>query len=108
MTQCTAHVFVFSGRPNPSWHIDDNHEHNLVVLWDQLKATAAQVYPESRLGYRGVSIVCQDKEFFAYGGYVRKKVGNAIEWRIDNGKRFELLLLSTAPRGLIPVGVVDT
>lgn len=108
MTQCTARAFVFSGRPDPIWSIDSRHEHNLVVLWDQLKATVAKTYTESRLGYRGVSVVCSDKEFIAYGGYVRRKVGKAIEWRIDDGKRFELLLLSTAPKDLLPVGVGDT
>ena len=108
MTQCTARAFVFSGRPDPAWFIGGRHEHDLVVLWDQLKATVAHTYTESRLGYRGVSMTCPDKEFIAYGGYVRRKVGKAIEWRIDERRHFELLLLSTAPKDLLPVGVVDT
>lgn len=108
MTQCTACAFVFSGRPDPTWHVDDHHEQLLLVIWDQLKETVTQTYPKSRLGYRGVSMVCKDKDYIAFDGYVRKKTKDAVEWRVDDERSFELLLLSTAPQGLLPVDIADT
>lgn len=109
MKQCTAHVFVFSGRPDPTWLVEEQHSKRLEEIWNQLTPSVAQGDVRQRLGYRGVTMACEgDKEYTALGGFVKKKVGNAIEWRRDAERRFERFLLSTAPQGLLPTGIIDT
>ncbi len=58
------------------------------------------------LGYRGVSMLClHDEEYIAFGGHVKKKVGNSVELKKDAEQLFEKLLLSTAPQGILPKGI---
>jgi len=48
-----------------------------------------------------------DREYTSYGGVVTKKVGNKIESRKDDQRRFERLLIATAPKGLLPDDLID-
>ncbi len=60
------------------------------------------------LGYRGCFLRdSSEHEWFAYGGVVRLKTATGSESRKDSGRRFEALLLSSAPPGVIPPQVVD-
>ena len=64
MKQCTAHVFVFSGRPDPTWLVEEQHSKRLEEIWNQLTPSVAQGDVRQRLGYRGVTMACEgDKEY---------------------------------------------
>lgn len=103
MTKCTASAFVFSGRPDPTWAVGEEQLHQLEAIWNQLKPSAPPPPPQPRLGYRGVSIRCiSNGEFTAFDGYVKKKVGNTVEWKKDEERLLEQFLLSTAPQGHLP------
>jgi hypothetical protein len=103
MRQYAASALVFSGRPDPRWQVTEPQAQSLRALWEQSATTAAPEPHATPLGYRGVSIICEEnEEFFAYGGRVRMKTGTIIEWRIDEEQRFERLLLSTSPAGILP------
>jgi hypothetical protein len=45
--------------------------------------------------------------YFAYGGLLKSEIAGAVEWRLDTGRTFERSLLSTAPDGVLPPGVVE-
>jgi len=109
MTQCTACAFIFSGRPDPTWFVEEQQMLRLEVIWKQLKPSVTPTPPQPSLGYRGVSVVCGvDEEYIAFGGHIKKKVGSTVEWKKDEEGLFEQLLLSTAPMGLLPAGILDT
>lgn len=109
MTQCTACAFVFSGRPDPTWVVEKQQSKRLEAIWNQLKPCVAPTPPRSRLGYRGVSMVCENnEEYTAFDGHVKRKASNSIKWKRDEERFFEQLLLSTAPQGLLPVDIIDT
>ena len=101
-------AFVFSGRSDPIWQIEEEQAQKLEAIWDELEQTAKQMPPTPQLGYRGCSMKCApDREYIAYGRIVIKKSGNITENRIDATKHFERLLLATSPKGLLPDGLID-
>ncbi len=106
MTQCTARAFVFSGRPDPTWFVEEKQSQRLEAIWNQLKPSAVQTPTRPRLGYRGVSMVCvSNEEYTAFDGHVKRKVGSTVEWKKDKERLFERRLLSTAPQGILPSGI---
>lgn len=108
MAPCTARAFVFSGRPDPTWLVEEQQIQRLEALWYQLKSSIPPPSSRPRLGYRGVSMVCaSEEEYTAFGGYVERKEGNTIEWKKDEDRLFERLLFSTAAQGLLPTGIID-
>lgn len=108
MTQCTARAFIFSGRPDPTWVVGEQQALRLEAIWKQLAPSDAPAPPRPVLGYRGISMMCEtNEEYIAVSGYVRRKAGSAVEWKKDDERFFERLLLSTAPEGLIPEGIID-
>ena len=46
-------------------------------------------------------------EWRAYRGIATHDAGGKIEWRTDEGRRFEKALLATAPRGAMPSGIPE-
>ena len=46
-------------------------------------------------------------EWRAYRGMVIHTAGDRVEWRTDEGRRFEKALLATAPRGAVPAGIPE-
>jgi hypothetical protein len=109
MGKCVGCAFIFSGRPDPTWRVKEELAQSLEAIWDELEPTAEQEPQRPKLGYRGCSIQCTpDKEYTAYKGIVTKQVGNITESRKDETKRFEELLLATAPKGILPENLSDT
>lgn len=99
----TVVLSVFSGRPDPSWPLD---EHHVAELRRRLKALAAAhdrtLPPEPGLGYRGLHVTLDDG---AHGEVVTVRHGRvAFERRIleDRGRALERWLLDTAPPTLEP------
>lgn len=108
MTQCTARAFIFSGRPDPTWAVEEHELQRLNSIWKQLVPCTPSTPVRPRLGYRGVSMVCAIKgKFTAFSGYVTKEVGSTAECRKDEERLFERFLLSTAPENVIPSGIIN-
>lgn len=108
MALCTARVLVFSGRPDPVWHLEEYQAQQIEDIWTQLKVIDSPISTGSKLGYRGVSLECAgQKEYLAYDGYVKMQVGIINEWRRDEDRDFERNLLSTAPPNLLPDGIIN-
>jgi len=104
--QCHARAFLFSGRPDPTWHVEADYAGQLAALWERLEPCPPPAPAAPRLGYRGVSVTCAvEGEFVAFAGVVTRATGSAVECRKDVDRRFERLLLSTAPEHRIPAGV---
>jgi hypothetical protein len=106
--RCNAHVSIFSGRSDPSWKIDDQLLRRVNDIWNQLEPTNHRTPTAPKLGYRGVTLVCESgSKFFAFGGYVTKLSNNITETRQDNARLFELQLLASAPENAIPDGIIN-
>ncbi len=109
MAKCTAQAFIFSGRPDPTWFVGNQHSRRLEAMWNQLESLDTPQSSTRKLGYSGVSITYPSNiEYFAFEMYVQKKVGNRYEWRRDEDRDFERYLLSTAPQGYIPNEIIDS
>ena len=75
-----------------------------MALWDELKETPAARMDAPPLGYRGCTLHCEDHgEWHAFGGIVSS--GNAS--RGDRERRFERLILESAPEGVIPEQIFE-
>ena len=106
MSECLGRAFIFSGRPDPTWRIEQEQARRLEAVWDELAPFVGQRPAGPPLGYRGCSMVCGLKqEYTAFGGAVTKRVSGVAEVREDPARRFEKLLLATAPKGLLPEGL---
>lgn len=46
-------------------------------------------------------------EWRAYRGVVTHTADGTVEWRHDEGRRFEKALLATAPKGAVPSGIPE-
>ncbi len=104
-----AGVAMYSGRPDPTWPVDEAAARRLLALWSELPVSAGPAPTAPALGYRGCFMRdSTGREWFAYGGTVTlRSARRAAEARLDRGRRFERLVLSTAPGGLLPDGIND-
>jgi hypothetical protein len=108
MMQCTARAYIFSGRPDPAWAVAAERARQLAAIWEGLEPSTPPAPAPPRLGYRGVSIRCAPgDEFIACTGFVTRTTGNAVECRKDRDRRYERLLLSTAPANTLPPGLLE-
>lgn len=99
----TAGVSIFSGRPDPSWSLDEEAGSKLQQLFGALEKHEGPTVSAPTLGYRGVFL--RDNaghEWFAYREIVTLKEANRSEPRKDRGRQFERALVASAPEGLIP------
>ena len=96
----TAHIF--SGRPDPAWTVPNRVAERLIGAWEALPACNSSPSPPG-LGYRGsVLRDTEGREWFSYGGVVILRAQGTVECREDRGRRFEKLLLASAPHGTLP------
>ena len=101
MTQGVVELDIFSGQPNPTWHLSAVQNARLTAMLKALPATSAAVLPDV-LGYRGF-IVCQTDPVTTrrtcvrvYSGTVSPHEGSGATWRADPEQRVEHFLLETA------------
>jgi hypothetical protein len=102
---CTGTAMVYSGRPDPEWPVSADARRRLEAIWRQLTAATAAALPAPPpLGYRGCALRCRTGgEWFAYGGVVSHTTASReVDRRGDPERRFERLLLSTAPERTLP------
>jgi hypothetical protein len=103
LDHCIGGVFLFAGRPDPSWIVERNVVERLKKIWDSLNPISKEIPESPNLGYRGCFLKCpNDIEYFAYGGYVTQKREDRKELRRDSRRQFERLLLSSESEGLLP------
>lgn len=107
MSGCTARIFVFSGRPDPTWTIEDTIAEELERIWDSLPPMHREPPVARPLGYRGCLLKCKnDIEWFVYRNQVVLTRNGKTESRNDDQREFERLVISSAPQGLIPPSLV--
>jgi hypothetical protein len=95
----TAGASVFSGRPDPTWEVDEALGERLAELWADLEPTAHAPPAAPPLGYRGVFLRDPSgREWHAAEGVVTLE----NERRLDPDRRFEGELLASAPPGVVP------
>lgn len=103
MDECIARALVFSGRPDPTWKIEESIVKELERIWDSLVPIHGEPQSAPSLGYRGCLIKCKsDIEWFVYKNLVTLKRSGKTESRDDNYRKFEKLIMSSAPQGLVP------
>lgn len=104
LKECIGGASIYSGRRDPTWNVGEEVAKKLERIWDSLESWTGEHPTAPPLGYRGCFLRCQtDIEWFAYGGVVTLRTPEGSESRNDRDKNFEKLLLSSAPKGLLPL-----
>lgn len=109
-TEYLVGVSIFSGRPDPTWTISQSEAERLQALWDSLAASTDRQQQPPPLGYRGCFLkdTAKRREWVAYKGVVTLKTPAGDEARKDEDRKFESLLLKSAPEGLIPPQILES
>jgi hypothetical protein len=102
-----AGVSVFSGRRDPVWPIGEEQAGALLALWDSLEPHEGAAPSAPPLGYRGSLLRGGGREWHAYGGAVTLREGDGVSTRRDPERRFEKLIISTAPADSVPQTFLD-
>ena len=98
-----AGASLFSGRPDPTWPLDDELAGRLESLWAMLGPSEREAPAAPPLGYRGSFLRGPGgREWLAFGGVVTLIAGGRSISRADPDGRFERLLLDSAPEGTLP------
>lgn len=105
--RCVASVAVYSGRADPEWPLGTKLVDQLRAVWLHLGPRASAAQPPPALGYRGMMLRCPSgEEWMAFGGVVtRRDAAGGIEHRSDAQRRFERMLLASAPKDVVPSGI---
>jgi hypothetical protein len=105
-----AGVSIFSGRPDPTWTVNQSMFERLKSLWDSLEASTRAQQQPAPLGYRGCFLkdAAKGHEWVAYKGVVTLKTPMGDEARNDENRKFESMLLASAPEGLIPPQILES
>lgn len=100
----TAGAFLFSGRPDPVWSIDLSTASRLEAIWNSLPASAASTLAhQPPLGYRGCFLRQSDgTEWSVVAGVITRRSSTGAETRDDPDRKFERLVLATAPANVLP------
>jgi hypothetical protein len=94
---------VFSGRPDPTWTVNDHVARELMAIWGGLPPWEGELPTAPALGYRGCALRdSAGREWSTHGDVVRLTQESTTQCRVDPGRRFERRLLSSAPKGLLP------
>ena len=108
MDECIVRALVFSGRPDPEWKIEESIDKELERIWDSLVPIHGEAQSAPSLGYRGCLIKCKSNiEWFVYKNLVTLKRSGKIESRDDKDRKFEKLVMSSAPQGLVPPSLME-
>jgi hypothetical protein len=91
-------ALVFSGRKNPSWEIKADRLKNAFAVFETAETDSDTSPVDSVLGYNGLQIELGNKLWHVSRGRIFYKLDDkTILVKKDEGRRFEQLLLETAP-----------
>jgi len=106
----TAGVLLYSGRPDPSWTLDDETVRRLLTLWDCLPALdGPPLALRTALGYRGCFVHERaGGRWTAYDGVVQRQAcsGGPLVARRDPSREVERRVIASAPPGVLPAGSI--
>jgi hypothetical protein len=99
-----AGAFCFSGRPDPTWPVNKKLMKQLEKIWNSLEPLSDEIPPSPNLGYRGCFVIDNNihREWSVYDRAVKLETDGNSETRLDRQGTFEKLLLSSAPKGVLP------
>jgi len=100
---------LFSGRPEPTWGVGEGTARRLEEIWYTLEPWRGTLPSAPPLGYRGCFLrdLKNKREWFAFEGSVTLSSSGTRESRTDSGRKFEKMLLSSAPTGTIPSSFLE-
>lgn len=94
-------VLLFSGRPNPTWHVSEDTVVELMLIWENLPPIKREPVFLPKLGYQGCFLKCtNNKEWIVLDNVVMYKRIEEIKYRRDKEGRFKKVLLSTVPKDI--------
>lgn len=97
---------IYSGRPDPTWPLDDASLKALQQRVSALKGSAPDTPAYEGLGYRGIRVLMsgsdQLREVFVSRGVVTVERGAEKSRFIDNGRELELWLVKSGEKTLTP------
>lgn len=104
-----AGALIYSGRPDPTWGVSARVVKKLQKLWESLPPAGEEWKPPSgRLGYRGSFLRgTGNREWVACNGLVSLRTRVGMQVREDIARQFEKTLLSSAPKGVLPQGLIE-
>jgi hypothetical protein len=104
-----AGALIYSGRPDPTWRISQRVAKKLQEIWGSLSGSQQRFEtPSGGLGYRGSFVRGPGhREWVAFNGLVSLTTPAGAEVRSDPVMKFEKALLSSAPKGLLPEGMLE-
>jgi hypothetical protein len=85
---------LFSGRPNPTWELDDRSAQQLEPLIEGLPPTHVPASEPPGLGYRGFRVSAGDRSYRVLGTHVAVAPG---DHRADRHRAVETFLLDHVP-----------
>lgn len=100
-------AFLFSGRPDPTWPVDEQVAGKLLAIWEGLEPWPGELPARPSLGYRGCFLRNDiGQAWFAYRGSVVLQMAEGSQSRSDPGRSFEKQLLASAPEGTLPGNLI--
>lgn len=104
-----AGVWIYSGRHDPTWSVPGRLVKKLQKLWESLPPAGEEWKPPSGgLGYRGSFLRGPgNREWAAFKGLVSLRTHMGMQVREDVTREFERTLISSAPRGVLPEGLIE-
>lgn len=96
--------FSIGVEENCSWKVSKDIANKLLTEWKKLRTAFTSPAEKSVfLGYKGTRLIGSGNiELYSYGNTVTLKKGNIIETKQDRRRKFEKMILSTAPKGIVP------
>ena len=101
-------ALLFSGRPDPTWTVDEDVAQQLMAIWDTLEPWLGERPAAPLLGYRGCFLRNHmGQEWFAYRAVVTLQMANGSQSRSNPDRSFEKHLLASAPEGTLPSSLMN-
>jgi hypothetical protein len=85
---------LFSGRPNPTWALDERSAQQIQQLIDSLAPTHLPPPEAPALGYRGFRVSLEDRSYRVWNTHVIVAAG---DHRADPDRKVETFLLDHLP-----------
>ncbi len=103
MKECIARLLIFSGRPDPTWRVEESTLKELRDIWNSLTPYYGEPLSPTSLGYRGCIVSCNNgTEWFVFQNMISFTINGKTEIRTDKNKEIEDLILDSAPQDIVP------